>query len=459
MPKVCFILVAGLSRSLVSRLPSPDSRFGGSIADRSPIPFDGFAHSAPLRPVIPAVTCTMQATLATGVLPERHGIISNGLFTFNHPELHPLLDTDSFPEFRKQISFWEQSNGLLQAPRFWSGSGLRTAMLFWQQSIPDAADIILTPKPEHTPDGKTISACWSRPADLYARLVKDIGPFPLHNYWGPMASLPSSEWILRSALEVWLNFKPDIQFVYVPHLDYNLQRLGPDHPQILTDVAQVDRLLTPIVQSVRADGGVCIIAGDYAMSAVSSNLAPNQSLRRADLLRTRPDANGKLLIDFETSEAIAMVDHQIAHVYCRPRSVDAAFEVLRGLDGIDRIARTSGEKGALGLNSPRSGDLILLSAGNAFFIHDWWFSDDEKPVWQFSVDIHRKPGYDPRELFFDPVHKCISQNAALVKGSHGLMNANRTYWPILFSDVPIPLVEGVITAENCAAWLRTLLMA
>ncbi|HMD54919.1 MAG TPA: alkaline phosphatase family protein, partial [Phycisphaerae bacterium] len=404
MPKVCFILVAGLSRSVASRLASSDHLLSG------------FTHSAPLRPVWPAVTCTMQATLTTGVLPEGHGIISNGLYSYNHSEIHPFLDADSSPEFRKQISFWEQSTALLQAPRFWTGLGLRTALLFWQQSMPDAADIILTPKPQHTPDGKTISACWSRPADLYARLAGALGPFPLHHYWGPMASLPASEWILRSALDVWSAFQPDLQLVYVPHLDYNLQRLGPDHPQITADVIQVDRLIAPLVQRVRADGGVCIVAGDYGITAVSSASAPNQALRRAGLLQTLPDADGKLLIDFDATSAVSMVDHQIAHVYCRPESLDAAFNILKNLDGIDRIIRFMDEKKSLGLDNPRSGDLILLSRRDAFFIHDWWFTDDEKPLWQFSVDIHRKPGYDPRELFFDPVHKRISQDPLRVKG-------------------------------------------
>jgi predicted AlkP superfamily pyrophosphatase or phosphodiesterase len=446
MARVCFVLVAGLSRTLVSRAS------GLRI-------LQNFAHATSLRPITPAVTCSMQATLTTGVMPSRHGIISNGLYTYNNHNIHHLLDSGSFSEFRRQISFWEQSAALIEAPRFWTGSAKRVAMLFWQQSIPDAADIILTPKPQHTPDGRTISSCWSRPADLYARLAAALGPFPLHHYWGPMASLASSEWIIRSAHDVWMHDRPDLQLVYVPHLDYSLQRLGPDHPQIASELVQVDQLLTPLIHRVRDDGGVAVVAGDYAMTAVMSAAVPNMALRRAGLLQTHPDGDGKLLIDYEASSAVAMVDHQIAHIYCRPQVLHTAAEVLRSLAGVDRIASTSEEKKVLGLDSTRSGDLILLSRKDAFFIHDWWFSDAEKPAWQFSVDIHRKPGYDPRELFFDSEHKCISQDPGMVKGSHGIVDSNPMNWPILYSDAPLPTAGGYFTSENCAAWLKKLLIS
>ncbi len=218
MARICFILVAGLDAHVHARAKKPLD----------------FAFSSTLRPVLPAVTCTMQATLTTGATPAEHGIISNGLYAYGNSDLESLIDTGSFADFRRQVSFWEQSADLLQKPRFWNGRGWKTAMLFWQQSIPgrraqDAADIVLTPKPEHGPDGKTISACWSRPADLYGQMVAEFGSFPLHQYWGPMASLPATAWIIQSARAVWRKHSPDIQFVYIPHLDYNLQRLGPDH--------------------------------------------------------------------------------------------------------------------------------------------------------------------------------------------------------------------------------------
>ncbi len=438
MPRICFILVAGLDQKLAT--------VGGL--------FSALAHRATITPITPAVTCSMQAALTTGKTAAEHGIICNGLYTHDNPALHPYLDDDSFPEFRRQISFWEQSSKLLQSPRFWAGKSIRTAMLFWQQSMPDAADIVLTPKPEHTADGKTIASCWSRPRDLYGRLSAKLGAFPLHQYWGPMASLPSSQWIINAAMEIWRNDPVELQLVYVPHLDYNLQRLGPDHHAVAKDAADVAALLTPLVEMVRKDDGIPVIAGDYSMNSVSTAIFPNRALRDAGLLKTRPDEDGKLLIDFSASRAVAMVDHQIAFVYSAADAVDQARNVLQSLHGIGTLAVSGEEKNHLGLNTPRAGQIIALSRADAWFAHDWWHNDAEKPRWQFSVDIHRKPGYDPRELFFDPVHKCIAQDTALVKGSHGVISAADRQ-PVLLSDAAPP--DACVPAVRIAAWLGGLL--
>jgi hypothetical protein len=415
----------------------------------------GFPHRGIVVPIVPAVTCSMQATLTTGTPPQQHGIICNGLYTYNNPALQHFLDDDSFPEFRRQISFWEQADQLLEVPRFWAGKSKRTAMLFWQQSMPDAADIVLTPKPEHTPDGKTIASCFSRPRDLYQRLTAQLGPFPLHQYWGPMASLPASQWIINAAMEVWRHDPVDLQMVYVPHLDYNLQRLGPDHPAITKDAADVSALLTPLVEQVRKDGGIPIIAGDYAMNSVSRAIFPNRALRDAGLLQTRTDEDGKLLIDYSVSQAVAMVDHQIAFIYCTADAVARTRQVLESLDGMGPLAVSTEEKSRLNLNTPRAGRIIAQSRADAWFAHDWWHDDAEKPRWQFSVDIHRKPGYDPRELFFDPARKCIAQDTALVKGSHGVIPTAPSREPVLLSDAAPPHTR--MAATRIAAWLSSLL--
>ena len=435
MPRICFILVAGLDQKLAT---------SGGL-------FSAFAHRATITPITPAVTCSMQATLTTGKTAAEHGIICNGLYTHDNPALHPYLDDDSFPEFRRQVSFWEQSNKLLQSPRFWAGKPIRTAMLFWQQSMPDAADIVLTPKPEHTPDGKTVSSCFSHPRELYSRLTAKLGAFPLHQYWGPMASLPSSQWIVNAAMDIWRNNPVDLQMVYVPHLDYNLQRLGPDHPIVAKDVADVAALLTPLVELVRKDGGVPVIAGDYSMNSVSTAIFPNRALRDAGLLITCPDEDGKLLIDYSASRAVTMVDHQIAYVYCAGESLASTRKVLEALDGLGTMAVSPAEKSRLGLNTPRAGQIIALARADAWFAHDWWHNDSERPRWQFSVDIHRKPGYDPRELFFDPARKCIAQDTALVKGSHGVIVPEAEKQPVLLCDNAIPARN--VRATDMAEWL------
>ena len=263
MARICFVLVAGLDVEVMA---------GG----RNLPVLGAFPHAGQYAPVFPAVTSTAQATLTTGVDAAGHGIVCNGVYTHGRPEMRPHLDLSNHAESRLNVSFWEQANSLVQAPRFWEGLGKKTAMLFWQNSMPSlaseraAAEIVLTPKPTHTPDGKTLTACWSNPSDLYARLANELGPFPLHKYWSPMAGIESSEWIAKAAERVWRREKPDLQFVYIPHLDYNLQRFGPNGEMIGPDVAAVDRVLGPLAERVRADGGIFIVVGDYGISAVSA---------------------------------------------------------------------------------------------------------------------------------------------------------------------------------------------
>ncbi len=439
MPRICFILVAGLDQALLSR----------ALPENLPT-LSSFKHRVPYRPAFPAVTCTAQATLTTGVNPDRHGIICNGLYTHGDAALRQHLDLSNHADARMNVSFWEQSNTLLQAPRLWSGSGKKVSMLFWQNSMRGAADIVITPKPEHTPDGKTLTACWSDPSDLYATLTAQLGPFPLHNYWSPMAGLLSSQWIARAAAHVWEHHQPDIQLVYIPHLDFNLQRLGPNHPAILKDLQDVDALLAPLVAQVRDSRGSIVIAGDYGMYEVDTPILPNLALRDAGLLKTKADCDGKLLVDYDASQAFVMADHQVAFLYCDEVNLPAARRALEPLPGIARIDTApdrqspdwhSSNLASLHLATPRAGQAVLLAQPNAWFAHDWWHDDSEKPRWQFGVDIHNKPGFDPRELFFDPIKKCIAQNPALVKGSHGLID-DPAKWPVILAEHPLSSLEA-----------------
>lgn len=425
MARVCVILVAGLDAAIVKHPAA-------TLAT--------FPHRKTFEPDFPAVTSTMQATLTTAVSARQHGITANGLYTHSQPALHANLDLSNYADYRKDVSFWEQSNNLLQHQRFWAGSGKKVAMLFLQNSMHGAADIVITPKPEHTPDGKTLTACWSNPPELYAKLVAKFGPFPLHNYWSPMAGLPSSQWIINAALHVWSEDQPDLQLVYVPHLDYNLQRLGPSHPAIAKELADVDAAIAPLVKLVRESGGIPVVVGDYGMYDVDTPLFPNLVLREAGLLKTKTDDKGKVYVDYAASEAFALCDHQVAHIFTR--SPMAATRVLKEkLTALDNITH---------MQTERAGAFTLVAKPNAWFAHDWWQHDGEKPLWQFTVDIHAKPGYDPRELFLDRERKCIAQDAKLVKGSHG-RNTEPDKWPVLLSDAPI---DSADRAYNIAAWLK-----
>lgn len=455
MARVCFVLVAGLDAALMGR--------AGELAT-----LGALRHRTTYEPVLPAVTSTAQATLTTGMRADQHGIICNGLYTHGKRDLQAHLDLANHAEARVHVSFWEQADSLLLMPRFWERMNRKVAMLFWQQSMPGtgpgAANIVITPKPVHTADGKTLTACWSAPADLYGRLANELGPFPLHNYWSPMAGLPSSQWILSAAERVWKREKPDLQLVYVPHLDFNLQRLGPGHAAVVKDLQDVDALLGPLAAAVRADGGVLVVAGDYGMMEVTTPVLPNLALRRAGLLATRLDEAGKVVVDYAASGAFVMADHQVAFIHAREDALEAALRVLTALPGVERALTDQASLERVGLANERSGSGVLLAAPTAWFAHDWWENDEEKPRWQFSVDIHNKPGFDPRELFFDPARKCVAQDPLLVKGSHGLTD-DPARWPVLLSDAALPGASGEgsagagMKAEDVAGWLKGLMGA
>jgi predicted AlkP superfamily pyrophosphatase or phosphodiesterase len=412
--RVCVIDLPGLSRELLAHVPTACA-FGQWLKNR-PI--------ATLEPSWPAVTCSVQATLTTGVPPAKHGMVANGIPTFLSPADQALVDASNFASYRKEISFWEQSNQFLQAPRFWQdekgNSRFKTALLFFQNCMPGfagekkpAADIVLTPKPDHGPDGKLTSLCWSNPPELVPMVFKELGPFPLMNYWGPMAGIASSAWIAKAAAIIWKHYAPQLQLVYVPHLDYDLQRFGPKSDQAKKAVVNVAMALDPLISQIETDGGKIVLLSEYSISEVSNSVAPNRLLKSAGLLKTRQTPDG-LLIDYENSNAFALVDHQIAHVYLKsPADAPLVKQTLQSEASVQIIEKSQG------LNHPRAGDLQLHAAAGTWFDYRWWALPAEAPSFARMVDIHRKPGYDPLELFLEPGTRSVTQDAGLIKGSHG----------------------------------------
>lgn len=425
--RVCVVDVPGLSRELLAYVPA-GSALGKWLSGRKP---------AGLTPTFPAVTCSVQASLTTGLPPAANGVVANGLPTFRFPQDQALVDASNFASYRRQVSFWEQSNQFVEAPRFWQDaagrSKYKTALLFFQNSMPGfagtpkpAADVVLTPKPDHGPDGKLVSLCWSEPPDLVAQLFKELGPFPLMNYWGPMAGIASSQWIARSAAWVWDKLAPRLQLTYLPHLDYDLQRFGPGSPQAKKAVEDVSAALEPLAAAVLADGGKLVLLSEYAMTDVSHSVQPNRLLAEAGLLTTTPSPDGKI-VDYDRSPAFAMVDHQIAHVYTRDAAAkERAHALFAGHPHVTVAAPES-----LGVGHRRAGDWVLLASPDAWFDYRWWAEPADVPAFARMVDIHRKPGYDPLELFWDRAANGTSQNASLVRGSHGLNTAGQA---VLVSD-------------------------
>jgi hypothetical protein len=433
MPRTLLLSVPGLSRELLAHVPAKSLL--GELIGRSKV--------GDLVPVWPAVTCAAQATLTTGKSPSEHGIVANGLATFRDGA--GLTDPANLVEFRRQVSFWEQSNALLDAPRFWRGRGGKTALLFFQNAMPGfgpekrpAADIVITPKPEHGADGKLTSLIWTNPPELAGALQAELGPFPLMNYWGPMAGLRSTQWIVAASAKVWQASAPDLQLTYLPHLDYDLQRFGPRSAQAAKAVVELAEALDPLLLAAGRDR--VVVLSEYAIDEVARAIAPNAALLEAGLLKLSAFPDGPR-IDYATSDAWVLCDHQIGHVYLRagadPSDVRA---VLTGI-GLEVVLPRP-------VSHVRAGDTQVQAPPDAWLDYRWWSQPEDAPSWAKTVDIHRKPGYDPLELFFNPETRSIIQDASRIRGSHG--RTDQTPGVLIAADAPERL-----SAAEFAGWLET----
>ena len=368
---------------------------------------------AELTPTFPCVTSPVQASMWTGAPPGEHGVVANG---FYHRDRH-------------EVEFWVGRNGVIAGEQIWdviaAGDPDITSAVWHAQNIKDAAaDFIVTPAPIHEPDGTTKLWCYSKPDELYQELLDEIGHFPLQHYWGPMAGIESTQWILRAASLLIDVQAPSLHWIYLPHLDYASQVFGPNDCMTHNALAELDERLAAFAEQVHAstigEDAVFLVAGEYALTDVSGVVYPNRVLREAGLLTVREEG-GHEQVDFVESAAFAVVDHQLAHVYVKdsdPATVARAKEALAGRTGVAG-AYAGNERKEIGLDHERAGDIVLVAAHDHWFAYYWWLSNAAAPSYARTVDIHRKPGYDPCELFIDPSTKAISLDATLVKGSHG----------------------------------------
>jgi predicted AlkP superfamily pyrophosphatase or phosphodiesterase len=377
-----------------------------------------------IETVFPAVTCTVQSSLLSGSYPEIHGIISNGLYNRQN----------------YAVSFWEQSSNLVQADRIWDtvrmrGSGSKTAVLFWQNTMYSNADIVLTPRPLHM-DDRIIMWCYSKPPGFYEKLFQKIGKFDLSWYWGPLASKKSSEWIELATEFVLENEMPNFLFTYFPHLDYAFQRKGTSYNNIKDDLKFIDDLVGRLVKKTTNIGIIgdtqFIIFSEYGFTDVNSDISLNTIFRENELISVREIEEVEYL-DLEYSKAFAMVDHQVAHIYVKENYANSVKKILEGIKGVDLILDNE-SKQHLRINHPRSGDLIAVANRDKWFSYYWWFDPSKSPIFAKKVDIHRKPGYDPVELFFDPSTKSIPLDGKLVKGSHGRLPLEGETKPVYVSN-------------------------
>ena len=417
MPKKTILLsVPGLREKDVAAMPRlRELTAGGAIAE--------------LVPSFPCVTCPVQANMTTGRRPADHGVVANGFYRRD----------------KQQVEMWTSPNDCIRRPQIWDllshhAGELTSAVWFPLHSKGCEANYVCTPAPIHNPDGSESLWCYTRPVELYGTLRDELGDFPLRHFWGPMADLKSTAWIAASAVRAARSWRPDFFYIYLPHLDYAAQRTGPDSPAAETAVAELDDLIDRLAEGMREAYDrelLWLIAGEYAVAPVEHVTYPNRLLREAGLLAVREEADGEYL-DLARSRAWALVDHQFAHVFTdgQPDTAAGVAELFRGRPGIAEVL-AAGQLARYELDHPDSGEVVLISTPDSWQAYYWWLDDDRAPGFARTVDIHRKPGYDPVELHFDPATKSIPLDATLVKGSHGAPAVDPSQRSVILSSEPI----------------------
>ncbi|MBA9003308.1 alkaline phosphatase family protein [Thermomonospora cellulosilytica] len=426
MRPLVVIDVAGLTPGLLAHMPG----LGSAVKAQ-----------AMLRPVLPTVTCSVQASLLTGLPPSGHGIVGNGWY------------------FRDlgEVLLWRQHHGLIEGPRVWDDArrvkpGLTVANVCWWYAMGAPVDWTVTPRPIYYADGRKSPDCYTDPPELRVELTRRFGRFPLFSYWGPKAGIESSQWIVAAASYLLESKRPDLTLVYIPHLDYDLQRYGPSGPQAVAAARNLDVALQPLLDQAESSDAAVVVLSEYGITDVRHPVDINRALRGAGLLRVYRQA-GMEYLDPWTSRAFAVADHQLAHVYVRdPADLPGVRSVLSGVPGIEQVLEGPG-LAAHGLDHPRSGELVAVAEPHAWFTYYYWLDDDRAPDFARTVDIHRKPGYDPAELFMDPADPWVKARAAfalarkrlgfrsafsvvpldprVVRGSHGRLPDSPADAPVL----------------------------
>lgn len=419
---------------------------------------------ARIRPAFPAVTCSAQSTYLTGSTPAAHGIVGNGWYNRELAEVH----------------FWKQSNHLVQGTKIWEELRQRDpaftcAKLFWWYNMYSTADYSITPRPMYPADGRKVFDIYTFPGSIRSTIKKDLGDFPFPGFWGPAAGRKTpqgdadsvSRWIASSAKWIEERHRPTLSLIYLPHLDYNLQRLGPG--AVDRDVREIDSIAGDLINYFATRSVQVVLLSEYGISKVDTAIHLNRIFRQKKWLTIRQEL-GRELLDCGASPAFAVADHQVAHVYINDSSIkDGVRKVLEKTDGVEQVLGPD-EKRQFGIDHPRAGDLIAVAKENAWFTYYYWEDDSVAPDFARTVDIHRKPGYDPVELYLDPGIKypgakiawrllqkklgfrmlmdVIPLDASLVKGSHGRCPKRDDEYPVLISGADSLLSATEIEATD-----------
>lgn len=396
-----------------------------------------------IKPVLPALTTSAQSTYLTGKWPSEHGIVANGWYDHRDAE----------------VKFWKQSNKLVQAKSVWDVAKERnpnftSAQMFWWYNMYSGADYSVTPRPNYLADGRKMPDCYAHPASLRDELQEKFGMFPLFSFWGPGANIASSQWIANASMYVEEKYNPTLSMVYLPHLDYCQQKFGPHVDEISKELREIDTLVETLVKFYESRKANVILLSEYGIVPVSKPIHINRILRKAGLLGIRVE-RGLELLDAGVSKAFAVSDHQVAHVYTANEEVKKqVMGLLEKEEGIELLLDGDG-KAANHIDHERAGDIVAVAKPDSWFTYYFWMDDQVAPDYARVVDIHKKPGYDPVEMFmssklragykllrkklgFRYVMDVIPLDATLVKGSHGAINIPEKYYPVLVTSEKQP---------------------
>jgi len=456
-----------------------------------------------IEPALPAVTCTAQSTYLTGLSPTEHGIVANGWY-----------DRDL-----AEVQFWKQSNRLVRGQKLWevlreTNPSITCAKLFWWYNMYSSADWSITPRPMYPADGRKVFDIYAAPLTIRDEIKRELGEFPFPAFWGPAAGVDSSrfaadavsKWIAESAKWLERRYAPTLNLIYLPHLDYNLQRYGPpsrgrrgqkvDGPAgtsnllpdgggssaaervIASDLRRIDALVGDLLDFFARQSVEVVLLSEYGISAVRTPVHLNRLFRERGWLTVKEEL-GRELLDCGASRVFAVADHQIAHIYLQDPALESAVRAcLEQQAGVGEVWGAA-EKVRHGLAHPRAGDLVAVAREEAWFTYYYWLEDRRAPDFARTVDIHRKPGYDPVELFLDPgiplvkarvawrllqkklgfrmLMDVIPLDATLVKGSHGARPMDPREWPVFIAGRRDRVPERTLQSTEVFGLLRDIL--
>lgn len=442
MNRVAVLNVVGLTKAVLEHMP----RLQRWAESREVVSF---------KPAFPAVTCTAQSSYLTGKPVGEHGIVGNGWYDREEA----------------QVKFWKQSNHLVKGEKVWEGLEHSCAKMFWWYNMYSSTDFSATPRPLYPADGRKFFDIHTEPMGMREEIKGDLGPFPFPSFWGPNAGIPSSKWIAESAKWIERKEQPGLNLVYLPHLDYGLQKFGPDTPEMDAEYSAIDEVTCDLIDELEGNGVEVLALSEYGISKVSKAIHLNRIFREKGWIQVK-DEIGLETLDCGGCQAFVVADHQVAHVYVNDESIaEEVRKVVLEADGVEEI-REGVDLWGNGVGRERGGDFVAVSESEAWFTYYYWMDDAKAPDFARCIDIHRKPGYDPVELFLDPEIKfpmlkiagflakkklgfrglmdVIPLDADLVKGSHGRDTVGEEEQPVAIGVG----AENVDSAERVFGWIQ-----